>query len=74
MQNARSWLSGRAEMSDIKPARMRDGSLYDGHKLYLGNGLQRSCGKCGAHKSSAGFKLQRPYGMVCPECQPKEKV
>lgn len=56
-------------MSDFKPARMRDGSLYSGHKMYLGGGLQRSCAKCGNHRAPGGFKLVRPWGLVCPDCQ-----
>lgn len=61
-------------MSDMPRAKYKDGRPYTGGvSQFLGNGLQRSCGRCGAHKQSAGFKLYRPWGMVCPECQPKEK-
>lgn len=59
-------------MSDHRSARYKDGSSYAGHKLYLGNGLQRSCGKCGVFQAPAGFKLVRPWGLVGPCCQPKE--
>ena len=68
------WRNSGVAVSDLPRAKYKDGSSYDGNRQFLGNGLQRSCGRCGAHKSSAGFKLLRPYGMVCPECQPKEKV
>ncbi len=60
-------------MTDTRSARYRDGSAYAGHKQYLGGGTQRSCGKCGQHKAVAGFRLLRPYGMVCAECQGGKK-
>ena len=62
-------------MSDFKPARMRDGSLYSGHKLFLGNGLQRSCGKCGQFRQPSEMKAKPPYGMSCfPSCKPKDQA
>jgi hypothetical protein len=51
---------------------MRDGSLYNGHKMFLGNGKQRSCGKCGAFSATEGFRKRNPYGMVGLCCLPKE--
>lgn len=56
-------------MSDAGPAKMRDGTPYAGHKQFLGSGLQRSCGKCGAFRPLGEFKLLRPWGMCCPKCR-----
>lgn len=60
-------------MTDYRSARYKDGSAYAGHKQYLGNGLQRSCAKCGQHQTPGGFKLVKPWGLVGPCCQSKEK-
>ena len=56
-------------MPDYKSARYKDGSLYEGNQQYAGGGTQRSCGKCGQHRAPGGFKLLRPWGLVCPDCQ-----
>jgi hypothetical protein len=56
-------------MSDWKPARTTEGKPYTGNQQYAGNGMVRSCGKCGRHKPIAGFGLRRPWGMVCGECK-----
>lgn len=57
---------------DYKQARYRDGRPYSGVKQFLGTGVNRSCGKCGQHSASAGFKLIKPWGMVGQCCQKKE--
>ena len=59
-------------MSDYKQARMRDGSAYAGHTQYLGQGIKRSCGKCRGHASPTGFRLVKPWGLICPSCQEKK--
>lgn len=54
----------------MKPAKYTDGRAYDGEKRYLGNGVTRSCGKCSQHKpTDSGFKLVRPWGLVCAQCR-----
>ena len=54
-------------MTDIKPARIRDGTLYEGIQRYSGNGVLRSCAKCHAHQPTGGFRKTR-YGMTCARC------
>lgn len=54
-------------MTDFMPARMKDGTLYAGNKQFLGNGIAKSCGKCGSHQPPAGFRKTR-YGMTCARC------
>ena len=56
-------------MSDYRIARYRDGRAYEGNQQFAGQGIKRSCAKCQQHKTSAGFKLVKPWGMTCKECQ-----
>jgi hypothetical protein len=57
----------------LPKAKTTEGKPYDGNKQFSGMGMQRSCGKCGKHKPATGFRVVRPWGMCCPECQPKAK-
>lgn len=56
-----------------EPLRMPDGRLYTDvrNDQYLGNGVRKSCSKCGQHKTSrAGeFKLLKPWGICCKSCR-----
>ena len=54
-------------MPDFIPARLKDGSLYEGCQKYAGNGVLRSCNKCHTHQPTGGFRKTR-YGMTCAKC------
>lgn len=56
-------------MSDHKVARYNDGKAYSWHKQYLGNGIMRSCGKCGKHGAPGDFKKWRVYWLCCSACR-----
>lgn len=57
-------------MSMLPKSKRTDGSPYTGNQQFAGFGLMRSCGKCGKHKMPAGFRVRKPWGLVCPQCQP----
>lgn len=62
-------------MSDLPRAKYKDGSSYSGLKQFLGNGLQRSCGRCGQFRQPSEMKTKPPYGMSCfPSCKPKDQA
>lgn len=56
-----------------KTARMRDGSAYQGNSMFLGQGIKKSCGKCGKHFASSGMKHHRIYGAICSGCAEAKK-
>jgi len=58
-------------MTGLPPAKFTNGTVYVPDKRYAGNGVTRSCNKCGKHKPIAGWSLLRPWGMVCKECLTK---
>lgn len=55
----------------IKTARVQGGAAYSGHTAFLGNGLLRSCGKCGVHRPQGGGSKHRLLGWVGACCAPK---
>lgn len=54
-------------------SRYKDGTAYNGHKMYLGAGVQRSCGKCGVFFPPAQLKKWRAGMLACPACLEKKK-
>jgi len=50
-------------------ARLTTGQPYTGQQMYAGNGVMRSCGKCGKHKPTAEFRKRAPWGMCCAACR-----
>jgi hypothetical protein len=66
-------MDGDGRMTDYKQARYKDGRAYAGETRYLGNGKLRSCGRCGKHCEPLGFRLVRPWGMICSTCNGGKK-
>jgi hypothetical protein len=56
-------------MSHTPTARMRSGQRYAGNRKFMGNGLSRSCGKCGKHFPGDGGGKHRILGWVCRTCK-----
>lgn len=56
-------------MTYVPPPKMTNGQAYAGHKLFLGNGVRKSCGKCGEHKSQTEMRKFRMYGLCCAKCR-----
>jgi len=56
-------------MTYIKTSRLRDGRPYEGNQQFAGNGIVRSCGKCGKHFPPGQMKLKKPWGVCCPSCR-----
>lgn len=55
------------------PSRYRDGTPYDGQKRYLGNGILRSCGKCGGHFPPGTLAKWRGVLLACKDGCVKNK-
>lgn len=49
------------------------GQPYDEvrQRQYMGNGITRSCGRCGAHVRPITGSMLKPYGFVCGPCGEK---
>lgn len=56
-------------MKDVSPAKLRNGDPYTGNQQYAGQGVKRSCGKCGTHVLPATLKKRAPWGMCCEKCR-----
>lgn len=63
---SRGDLSSGGLAAGMPTARMTTGELYADsmQRQFRGQGLRRSCGKCGVHGSTAGSKKVRPWGLV----------
>lgn len=48
-------------------AKLQNGQTYVGNQMFQGSGMSRSCIRCG-HRSYSGFKMLKPWGMVCQKC------
>lgn len=55
-------------MIDKPRAKYADGRRYDGHKQFLGNGIRRSCDKCGNHVPHTTL-LKHKGRMCCEACR-----
>lgn len=49
--------------------RTRDGKPYEGNQMFMGNGVQRSCSKCGTHHPPGKLKKLAPWGLCCESCR-----
>lgn len=47
----------------------RDGKPYVGNQMFMGNGVQRSCAKCGTHHPPGKLKKLAPWGLCCEFCR-----
>lgn len=59
-------------MDHAPPPKLRNGQPYEGIKTYAGQGVKRSCGKCGMHVLPATLRKHGPYGMCCEACRDRK--
>lgn len=57
----------------LRKPNSKPGQYTNAFPSYKGNGVSRSCSKCGIHGPTGGMKRVLPYGLVCKLCAEAKK-